>query len=62
MFTNGQLIFAALFVVVFALIIGYSYTKDKTLHLKNYKGVKWIALTFIIFIITLFIIKYLLKN
>ena len=62
MFSKGQLIFAALFFVTFSVIIFFTYRKDKNLHLKNYKGVKWIGLTFIIFIAILFIIKYLLKN
>ncbi|ALM07646.1 membrane protein [Sediminicola sp. YIK13] len=62
MFSNGQLIFAASFVIVFIGVMIFSYKKDKQLHLKNYKGVKWIGITFITFIIILFIIKYLLKN
>ncbi len=62
MFSLGQMIFAGLFVVAFILIIAFSYKKDKKLHSKNYKGVKWIGITFIIFIIVLFIIKYILKN
>ncbi|TMM53165.1 hypothetical protein FEE95_19030 [Maribacter algarum] len=62
MFSSGQLIFAAFFVIVFAVIIVFTYQKDKKLHLSNYKGVKWVALTFLIFILLLFIIKYLLKN
>jgi hypothetical protein len=62
MFSTGQTIFALLFVVVFIIIIASIYRKDKTLHKKNYKGVKWVLLTFIGFIIFLFIIKYLLKN
>ncbi len=62
MFSNGQLIFAAFFVIVFIVVMIFSYKKDKQLHLKNYKGVKWIGITFITFIIILFIIKYLLKN
>ena len=62
MFTTGQLIFAALFFIVFASFIFLSYKKDKKLHAKNYKGVKWIGFLFIIFIITLFIIKEYLKN
>lgn len=62
MFSNGQLVFALLFIVVFAIIISYSYKKDKKLHLKNYKGVKWVGISFIIFLVILFCIKYLLKN
>ncbi len=62
MFSTGQWIFAILFALVFSGIIILSYKKDRKLHLKNYKGVKWIAIIFSIFIILLFIIKHLLKN
>ncbi|UII75113.1 hypothetical protein LV716_12705 [Flagellimonas sp. HMM57] len=62
MFSTGQLIFAALFVVVFIAIISISYRKDKSLHKKNYKGVKWIMVSFVTFIIILFLIKHFLKN
>nr|WP_250149142.1 hypothetical protein [Flagellimonas sp. 389] len=62
MFSTGQLIFAALFVVVFIAIILISYRKDKSLHNKNYKGVKWVMISFITFIIILFLIKHFLKN
>lgn len=62
MFSKGQLIFAVVFFIAFSIITYLSYKKDKNLHSKNYKGVKWIGLTFIIFILTLFAIKYLLKN
>jgi Mn2+/Fe2+ NRAMP family transporter len=62
MFSTGQLIFAALFAVGFIIVIFFSYKKDKNLHLKNYKGVKWIVLTFAIFLAFLFIVKHFLKN
>lgn len=62
MFSTGQLIFAALFFIAFVIIIIYSYQKDKKLHLKNYKGVKWVGLFFLIFILILFIIKLYIKN
>jgi mannose/fructose/N-acetylgalactosamine-specific phosphotransferase system component IIC len=62
MFSTGQLIFAAFFMVCFAIIIFLSYKKDKKLHTKNYKGVKWVSIVFIIFIIILFVIKEWLKN
>ncbi|ADV47722.1 hypothetical protein Celal_0378 [Cellulophaga algicola DSM 14237] len=62
MFSTGQLIFAGLFFLSFVVIIFFTYRRDKNLHLKNYKGVKWVGLTFLIFIISLFVIKYLLKN
>jgi len=62
MFSTGQLIFAALFFIAFVVIITLTYRKDKKLHHKNYKGVIWILVSFITFIIILFLIKYFLKN
>ena len=62
MFSTGQITFAILFAVGFIAIIIFSYSKDKQLHLKNYKGVKWVALAFTLFIIALFLIKYVLKR
>ncbi len=62
MFSTGQLIFTTLFVVIFVVVIVSMYRKDKALHLKNYKGVKWVLLSFITFVIVLFFIKYFLKN
>jgi len=62
MFSTGQIIFAALFFIVFVVIIALSYRKDKKLHKKNYRGVIWILVSFISFIIILFLIKYFLKN
>ncbi|NJB72502.1 cytochrome bd-type quinol oxidase subunit 1 [Saonia flava] len=61
MFSNGQLIFAAIFVLIFTIIIFFSYKKDKKTHSKSYKGIKWVGLTFAIFIVILFIIKQILK-
>ncbi len=62
MFSNGQLVFATLFIIVFGIIVFYSYKKDKKLHLKNYQGVKWVGISFLIFLFILFCIKYLLKK
>ncbi|WP_375325079.1 hypothetical protein [Flagellimonas sp. GZD32] len=62
MFSTGQLIFAILFFIAFVVIVSLSYKKDKKLHKKNYKGVVWILISFITFIIILFLIKYFLKN
>lgn len=62
MFSSGQLIFGALFAIVFITIIVFTYKKDLKLHQKNYKGVKWVAFFFLIFLASLFIIKYFLKN
>ncbi|MGB6150401.1 MAG: hypothetical protein WBG48_00295 [Pricia sp.] len=62
MFSKGQITFAILFAISFIIIIVFSYKKDALLHLKNYKGVRWIALAFLAFILSLFFIKYVLKN
>ena len=62
MFTKGQVIFAILFIIAFFFLIVRAYRKDKNLHRKNFKGVRWVALSFMIFVIILFIIKYVLKN
>ena len=59
MFSTGQLVFAVLFIVVFIITMVLMYRKDKVLHKKNYKGVKWVFLTFVGFVIFLFIIKFL---
>ncbi len=62
MFSTGQVIFALLFIILFTILIVKAYGKDKKLHLKNYKGVQWVAFGFAVFIIILFCIKFFLKN
>eukprot|EP00035_Acanthoeca_spectabilis_P010422 m.497050 g.497050 ORF g.497050 m.497050 type:complete len:63 (-) comp150173_c0_seq1:57-245(-) len=62
MFSTGQIIFAVTFAVVFAIIIFLTYKKDAKHHQKNFKGVKWIGIFFTLFIISLLIIKFLLKE
>lgn len=62
MFSKGQVIFAVLFAIVFLIIIIRAYRKDREFHRKNFKGVKWVALSFAVFLILLFFIKYVLKN
>jgi hypothetical protein len=62
MFSTGQVIFALLFIILFTILIIKSYKQDKKLHLKNYKGVQWVAVGFTVFIIILFCIKFFLKN
>lgn len=62
MFSQGQLIFAVLFVIVFIAVITFSYLKDKKTHSIFYK--KWyiILLFFFLFIGILFAIKTFLKH
>jgi len=62
MFTTGQWIFAALFFVAFVIAIYISYGKDKALHKKVYKGSYKILIAFILFILSLFVIKIFLKH
>lgn len=62
MFSQGQLIFAACFVIVFIAAMIYSYRKDVHLHQKFYKGSYIILLGFIVFIGFLFAIKGYLKH
>lgn len=62
MFTEGQLIFAIFFLVSFLVIITLSYRRDKKIHHKNYKNVKWVLIGFIVFIVIITIIKYMIKK
>lgn len=62
MFSTAQWIFAAVFAIVFGVVVFYSYKKDKKLHARNYKGVLWVGVVFVAFIILLFLIKLLLRK
>ncbi len=62
MFSTGQLLFAAFFLLAFTAVIIFAYARDRNLHRRYYKGVRWIGIFFITFVIILFIIKYLLKK
>jgi hypothetical protein len=62
MFSQGQLIFAAVFVVFFIGVMIFSYRKDLKLHKQYYKGSVWILVAFLLFIGFLFLIKSLLKE
>ncbi|MDP3312889.1 hypothetical protein [Lutibacter sp.] len=55
MFTKGQLIFAAFFIVAFTLLMIWSYRKDIKIHKKHYKNTYLIviALFLIVAIFTL---------
>lgn len=61
MFSKGQIIFAILFILVFAVVIGYTYRKDLKLHKKFYAGSLWVLLAFIAFIALISAIKFLFK-
>jgi hypothetical protein len=59
MFSQGQLIFAALFTVCFSVILFLAYKKDAKLHKKYYKGSLWVLLAFIGFIAMIATIKFI---
>lgn len=62
MVSTGQMIFGAIFFVIFVIVIVLSYRGDKKLHKKYYKGTIWILIGFIVFILLLVLIKSLLKH
>ncbi|UUV22830.1 hypothetical protein MG290_04820 [Flavobacterium sp. CBA20B-1] len=62
MFTQGQIIFAVAFIVVFVSLIVIMYRKDLKMHKIYYKGSLWVLLTFLLFMGILFIIKTTLKS
>lgn len=62
MLSNGQIIFAVLFVIAFTIITIISYKKDKKLHLRHYNGAIWVLVGFLAFIIILVLIKNSVKN
>jgi len=62
MFSTGQWIFAALFLITFVIIMVYSYRKDIIIHRKFYKGSYKVLIGFFIFIALLFVIKIFLKR
>ncbi len=62
MFSQGQMIFAGLFVVAFVAAMVYAYGKDKMLHREFYKGNYKILIGFVVFIAILFVIKFNFKH
>jgi hypothetical protein len=61
MFTTGQLIFAACFIVVFVTAMIFVYRRDLPLHKKYYKGSYKVLIGFLLFIAFLFFIKQYLN-
>ncbi len=62
MFSPGQLLFAAFFVVIFIAAMIYSYRKDIMLHRKFYAGNYKVLIGFLLFIGFLFVVKIYLKH
>jgi len=53
MFSKGQLIFAALFVIAFTILMIWSYRKDIKIHKKHYKN-SFIVIIAVFLIIAIF--------
>ncbi len=62
MFSTGQIYFGIAFFIVFVIIISIMYRRDKSLHLKNYSGVKWVLVGFLAFFALLLALKFGLKQ
>lgn len=62
MLSQGQIVFAAVFVCVFAIAAVLMYRKDARLHRTFYKGSHWVLIGFLIFLGLLFVIKTFLKR
>jgi len=62
MFSQGQMLFAGFFVVVFIIAMIYAYRKDAKLHRVFYKGNFKILIGFALFIVLLFVIKIFFKR
>lgn len=62
MFSQGQWIFAGLFLVAFVIASIYVYRKDAILHRRFYKGSYRVLIGFLLFIVVLFIIKFTMKR
>ncbi len=62
MFSQGQMMFAGFFVVIFIIAMVYAYRKDAKLHKLFYKGNFKILIGFALFIVLLFVIKIFFKR
>ncbi|MGB8705142.1 MAG: hypothetical protein WCD31_08945 [Gillisia sp.] len=62
MFSTGQWIFAAIFLIGFIIAMIYSYRKDINLHRKYYRGSFLVLIAFLLFLGLLFVIKIVLKR
>lgn len=60
--STGQIVFALISIVVFAIIIFFSYKGDKKLHRKYYKNNFWVFVIFLIFILLLVGVKIFLSK
>ncbi len=61
-FSSSQLIFAAVALVVFIVLVLFMYRKDIDTHKLHFKGARWVMFSIIGFIALLFLVKILLKD
>ena len=59
MFSNGQLLFAIIFFVVFTIARTISYKKDLKKLKGSYKGIRWVIIGFLSFVFLLVVLKKL---
>lgn len=62
MFSTGQYYFALFFIITFIIIMTFVYKKDLKELKSQYKGVYWVLIGFLTFILILFVIKFFLKD
>ena len=48
MFTDGQKIFAIVFILVFLIAIGYQFYKDRKKNKTLFKGTYWVLITIMV--------------
>lgn len=53
--------FALFFIVAFTAAMVWVYRSDRRTTKKQYKGVGWVLLAFVSFVIILFLLKYILS-
>lgn len=58
MFSSGQLIFAAATLILFILVIIFSYKGDKKRNKAYFKNSYIVLIVFVVFMIFLFVLKY----
>ena len=52
MFTDGQKVFAIIFIVTFLSIIGYQFYKDRKKNKDLFKGTYWVLITIMVVMLT----------
>ena len=58
MFSKGQLIFAVIFIIVFAISMVWSYKKDIKIHKKHYKNTFVVAIAIFLVIVIFTLITF----